>query len=172
MESKKLWVSLLLLVGSASLSAGCNNATSCDDCVGIGTDCYWCEDKQTCNEGGVDGFEAKCSMCGSDSECKKETCLVNAKLLWIIVPSVSAGVLLIIIVTIWWCCRSRKKKALKTYEYKENKKDEEKRNAREARRAERDAERNSRREDIRAKYGLGKPKTDDDYNAGMMEDQS
>jgi len=105
-------------------------------------------------------------MCDSSADCKRKTCLISADLVIIIVPSVVGGVLLIAIIWIWCCCRGCKKRANKSYEYKESKKEEKNKAAREERSAERKSNRADRTNDIRAKYGIGTQK-----KSSMMDDQ-
>lgn len=115
---------------------------------------------QQCFEVGSLGND--CPRCSSMDECKMRTCIVDSKLLYIIVGSVGGGVLLILGIWIWCCCRKRKKRNLKTWQAKESKKEAKKRAAREERQEARRNERSDRTNAIRDKYNLRKNNDDDD----------
>jgi hypothetical protein len=135
------------------------NDTSCDECVGLKGDCYWCKNNKKCGK-----FETKLDVkdqknCkGSDVYYKQ--CYLSSKLLIIVIPSVVGGLLLIIGCCIYCCCCRKccsKKKGLFD---KEDKKLKKERNERKQQQDHRKAERQARNEEIRMKYGL-KPASGD-----------
>eukprot|EP00052_Salpingoeca_macrocollata_P009588 m.75400 g.75400 ORF g.75400 m.75400 type:complete len:232 (-) comp17162_c0_seq4:932-1627(-) len=135
----------------------CPDVDDCDSCVKAKlstSGCVFCDDTvPKCQKGGPT----------HSKNCYYETCKVNSfTLLVIILPCVGGGLLLIIGIWIWCCCRRRNKNKLKIYSYKESKKEEEQRKKREEKQSLRRAERSTRTDEIRRKYGLLQENESDD----------
>lgn len=135
------------------VSSCVKNSTSCRDCVGLKDNCYWCKDTKKCWEFQEKKGKSQDNCGGSDMYYKQ--CFVSGNLLIIIIPSVVGGLLLILGCCIYCCCcRNCCGKKNKGIYDKEDKKLRKERSERKHLQDHRRAERLSRNEEIRMKYGL------------------
>ncbi|XP_076869293.1 pituitary tumor-transforming gene 1 protein-interacting protein [Brachyhypopomus gauderio] len=139
----------------------CMSLTTCDACLANVT-CLWCQTNATCMDYPVSYVIPPSSVCKL-SQARWGVCWVNFEAL-IIAMAVVCGVLLLAITVCCCCCcyrcgRTRHSSRLDPYEGEYARKREEIRQ----RSDERKAERKTRHDEIRKKYGLI-PDTDHPYS--------
>ncbi|XP_074659353.1 pituitary tumor-transforming gene 1 protein-interacting protein-like isoform X2 [Tubulanus polymorphus] len=123
---------------------------SCDDCVRV-AECMYCYKGNKCVPYPVGHILPSSDDCPLDY-ARWGTCLVNFKVL-LIVMGVLAGVILISTCCCIYCCCCRKKRVNKKYKQEEEKWERE-REERRQKAEERKAERKVKADEIRRKYGM------------------
>lgn len=144
-------------VTTPSLEEECRRRnSSCDTCL-KDAKCLWCKTNSKCVPYPTGDVLPKSSLC-SLSEARWGVCWVNFEAL-IIAMGVIGGVI-VLAITVCICCCCCCKKNNKNKYAKEDEKWERKKKERQEKSNERRAERKSRTDEIRRKYGLMK---DDNY---------
>lgn len=124
---------------------------TCEECSKPSSKCYWCANNKKCAV--FDVKKAKRQDNCQDSNIYYRQCLLSSNLLIIIIPCVVGGVLLILGCLIYCCCCRRCRGGKDKFQ-KEDKKLKKDRNERKQIYDHRKAERETRNEEIRMKYGL------------------
>ncbi|KAK1806618.1 hypothetical protein P4O66_005132, partial [Electrophorus voltai] len=130
----------------------CAAQTSCETCL-TNVSCLWCQTNATCMDYPVSYVIPPSSVCKL-SKARWGVCWVNFEALIIAMAVVGGVVLLVVTVCCCWCCyrcgRSRRLSRQDLYEEEYTRKREQIRQ----RSDERKAERKTRHDEIRKKYGL------------------
>lgn len=127
------------------------NNTACESCLS-NKDCFWCTGSKKCQPYSISfSMPANCSL----GDVYFGTCTVNLMILVIVCGSLAGVVVLAISCCIIYCCCCRRRRGRSSRETSEDDTHSAEYNERRARNAQRRAERESRWNEIRQKYGLG-----------------
>ncbi|XP_028832826.1 pituitary tumor-transforming gene 1 protein-interacting protein [Denticeps clupeoides] len=162
-----LFVLLCAVRGAASASAGfstaspaarpCDGQSSCEDCL-ANVNCLWCDSNQTCTKYPLSYILPPSSVCPL-AKAHWGVCWVNFEAL-VIAMAVLGGTIGLSITVCCCCCFCRRSSS--GYDREESSITRRREEARQ-RQQERKAERMSRHDDIRKKYGLV-PDSDHPYS--------
>jgi len=146
-----IFTALFVNVAICDNGTDCHTAKSCEECV-KSTSCYWCTNLNECYDYKLNHVTTYFEHC-SWGEARWQYCWLNVMAM-VISCSVLAGILLIgMTVCCCWCnrkCRQRRQQRMAREEEEVERNEEQRR----IKSDERKAERKSRTDEVRTKYGL------------------
>lgn len=125
--------------------------SSCSDCTG-NTACYWCSSTKLCLH--YPGWTKIIPHDCPNTDWYYGQCRVAGNILIIVIPSVAGAFLVFLCCCVYCCCCRRCNKCKKKRFDKEDAKLKRKREEMQALHAQRKGERDTKRDEIRKKYGL------------------
>ncbi|KAH7964649.1 hypothetical protein HPB49_000044 [Dermacentor silvarum] len=129
--------------------------TSCSDCLAAGTGCYYCSTTRRCGFYPYKRLIPSHDECAYFSEVYWGVCFISLQGTVIAISVVVGTLLLALVVCCCCCCRKRQNSKW----LRDMARMEEERRQRQERADERRAERKTRNDDIRRKYGLVRDET-------------